>query len=136
MADPALKIRVYSDNPNTRDQVRTALGRRIHPDLPDLTYLDVATAPVVVSSVDAGGIDLAILDKRVYIGAGSRVGDGDGLDVVNRKFPKHLYTGITLVGKEAMIPPGVRIGRNCIVNFGFHDGSFNGQTVLADGESI
>ena len=62
MADPALKILVYSDNPNTRDQVRTALGRRIHPDLPDLTYLDVATAPVVVSSVDAGGIDLAILD--------------------------------------------------------------------------
>jgi len=57
-----LKILVYSDNPNTRDQVRTALGRRIHPDLPDLTYLDVATAPVVVSSVDAGGIDLAILD--------------------------------------------------------------------------
>ena len=62
MADSALKILVYSDNPNTRDQVRTALGRRIHPDLPDLTYLDVATAPVVVSSVDAGGIDLAILD--------------------------------------------------------------------------
>ena len=62
MADHALKILVYSDNPNTRDQVRTALGRRIHPDLPDLTYLDVATAPVVVSSVDAGGIDLAILD--------------------------------------------------------------------------
>ncbi|WP_166556178.1 response regulator transcription factor [Mycolicibacterium sp. CBMA 226] len=57
-----LKILVYSDNPSTRDQVRTALGRRIHPDLPDLTYLDVATAPVVVSSVDAGGIDLAILD--------------------------------------------------------------------------
>jgi len=62
VADHALKILVYSDNPNTRDQVRTALGRRIHPDLPDLTYLDVATAPVVVSSVDAGGIDLAILD--------------------------------------------------------------------------
>ncbi|MCT7365678.1 Rv3143 family two-component system response regulator [Mycolicibacterium llatzerense] len=62
MADSALTILVYSDNPNTRDQVRTALGRRIHPNLPDLTYLDVATAPVVVSSVDAGGIDLAILD--------------------------------------------------------------------------
>ncbi|BBX83595.1 Rv3143 family two-component system response regulator [Mycolicibacterium aubagnense] len=62
MADPALKILVYSDNPNTRDQVRTALGRRIHPDLPDLTYLEVATAPVVVSSVDAGDIDLVILD--------------------------------------------------------------------------
>jgi CheY-like chemotaxis protein len=62
VADDALTILVYSDNPNTRDQVRTALGRRIHPDLPELTYLDVATAPVVVNSVGAGGIDLAILD--------------------------------------------------------------------------
>jgi DNA-binding response OmpR family regulator len=62
VADSALTILVYSDNPNTRDQVRSALGRRVHPDLPDLTYLDVATAPVVVSSVSAGGIDLAILD--------------------------------------------------------------------------
>ena len=62
MADDALTILVYSDNPNTRDQVRTALGRRIHPDLPELTYLDVATAPVVVNSIGAGGIDLAILD--------------------------------------------------------------------------
>ncbi|MEZ0053195.1 CheY-like chemotaxis protein [Mycobacterium sp. MAA66] len=62
MADTALTILVYSDNPNTRDRVRTALGRRIHPDLPELTYLEVATAPVVVNSVGAGGIDLAILD--------------------------------------------------------------------------
>ena len=62
MADTALNILVYSDNPNTRDQVRMALGRRIHPDLPELTYLDVATAPVVVNSVGDGNIDLAILD--------------------------------------------------------------------------
>ncbi|MGB8406076.1 MAG: hypothetical protein WCE30_18615 [Mycobacterium sp.] len=62
MADTALTILVYSDNPNTRDRVRTALGRRIHPDLPELAYLEVATAPVVVNSVGAGGIDLAILD--------------------------------------------------------------------------
>lgn len=62
MADTALTILVYSDNPNTRDRVRTALGRRIHPDLPDLSYVDVATAPVVVDSIGAGGIDLAILD--------------------------------------------------------------------------
>ena len=42
--------------------MRSALGKRIHPDLPELTYVDVATAPVVVSTIDAGGIDLAILD--------------------------------------------------------------------------
>jgi DNA-binding response OmpR family regulator len=42
--------------------VRSALGKRVHPDLPELEYLDVATAPVVVANLDQGGIDLAILD--------------------------------------------------------------------------
>jgi DNA-binding response OmpR family regulator len=42
--------------------VRSALGKRVHPDLPELMYLDVATAPVVVATIDQGGIDLAILD--------------------------------------------------------------------------
>ena len=60
--DSPLRILVYSDNALTRDQVRSALGRRIHPDLPELTYLDVATAPVVIKNLDEGGIDLAILD--------------------------------------------------------------------------
>jgi CheY-like chemotaxis protein len=57
-----LKLLVYSDNSRTREKVRSALGKRVHPDLPDLTYLEVATAPVVVASIDEGGIDLAILD--------------------------------------------------------------------------
>lgn len=57
-----LKILVYSDNARTREKVRSALGKRVHPDLPELSYLDVATAPVVVTTIDEGGIDLAILD--------------------------------------------------------------------------
>lgn len=57
-----LRILVYSSNNRTREQVRSALGRRIHPDLPELSYLDVATAPVVVSEVAGGGFDLLILD--------------------------------------------------------------------------
>lgn len=57
-----LKLLVYSDNARTREKVRSALGKRVHPDLPELSYLEVATAPVVVSTIDQGGIDLAILD--------------------------------------------------------------------------
>lgn len=57
-----LKILVYSDNARTREKVRSALGKRVHPDLPELSYLDVATAAVVVATLDKGGIDLAILD--------------------------------------------------------------------------
>jgi len=32
--DSPLRILVYSSNALTRDQVRSALGRRVHPDLP------------------------------------------------------------------------------------------------------
>lgn len=55
-------ILVYSSNALTRDKVRRALGKRIHPDLPELTYLDVATGPMVIQQLDAGGFDLVILD--------------------------------------------------------------------------
>ena len=62
MAAASVKVLVYSDNARTREKVRSALGKRVHPDLPELSYLDVATAPVVVTTIDGGGIDLAILD--------------------------------------------------------------------------
>ena len=61
-SDAQLRILVYSSNNRTREQVRSALGRRIHPDLPELHYLDVATAAVVVAQVAGGGFDLVILD--------------------------------------------------------------------------
>ncbi len=59
--DP-LRILVYSDNPRTREQVQLALGKRVHPELPELSYVDVATAAMVIKQMDAGGFDLAILD--------------------------------------------------------------------------
>ena len=57
-----LKILVYSDDAHTRDQVILALGRRPHPDLPEVEYVEVATEPVVIQQMDSGKIDLAILD--------------------------------------------------------------------------
>lgn len=80
-------------------------------------------------------IDLAILDKRVQVGRGAVVGHGDNLSMVNKQYPKHLYTGISLVGKEARIPAEARIGRNCIVNYNYSEDNFNGQPFLADGET-
>ena len=55
-------ILVYSDDANVREQVRLALGKRIHPELPELTYVDVATGPMVIRQVETDKIDLAILD--------------------------------------------------------------------------
>jgi len=57
-----LKVLVYSDDVDTREQVILALGKRPHPDLPELEYVEVATEPVVIQQMDLGGIALAILD--------------------------------------------------------------------------
>ena len=57
-----IHILVYSSNARTREQVRLALGKRVHPELPELTYTDVATGPMVIQLMDRGGFDLVILD--------------------------------------------------------------------------
>ena len=50
----ALRILVYSDNAETRERVMRALGKRLHPDLPELSYVEVATGPMVMRTMDAG----------------------------------------------------------------------------------
>jgi len=65
-----LKVLVYSDDANTRSQVILALGKRPHPDLPALEYVEVATQPVVLQQMDSGTIDLAILDGEAVPAGG------------------------------------------------------------------
>ena len=60
--EQTLRVLVYSDDANTRQDVMLALGKRPHPDLPKLEYVEVATEPVVIEQMDSGAIDLAILD--------------------------------------------------------------------------
>ena len=57
-----LQVLVYSDDVEVREQVVQALGKRPHPDLPDVEYVEVATEPVVIEHMDTGTVDLAILD--------------------------------------------------------------------------
>lgn len=66
----SLRVLVYSDDANTRQQVLLGLGRRLHPDLPEFEYVEVATQPVVLQQMDAGGIDLAILDGEAVPSGG------------------------------------------------------------------
>jgi len=58
----SIRVLVYSDDVNVRQQVIVALGRRPDPALPEFEYVEVATEPVVVQNLDSGRIDLAILD--------------------------------------------------------------------------
>ena len=66
----ALKVLVYSDDIDTRQQVILALGRRPHPDLGEVEYVEVATEPVVLEHVEAGGIDLLVLDGEAVPAGG------------------------------------------------------------------
>jgi glucose-1-phosphate adenylyltransferase len=60
-------------------------------------------------------VDRAILDKEVAVGPGAIIGDGTDFGEVNRREPGRLHTGITVVGKQAVVPRGVRIGRNVLI---------------------
>ena len=57
---------VYSDDAAVRDQVRTALGRRPAPDLGRVEWVECSTGEQVVRAVDAGDVDLAILDGEAW----------------------------------------------------------------------
>lgn len=57
---------VYSDDPKVRDTVRTAIGRRPAPDVARVEYVECATGPQLVQAVDAGGVDLVILDGEAW----------------------------------------------------------------------
>src|SRR6476619_3717289 len=69
---------------------------------------------VMFDSVIRSGavVDRSILDKEVVVGQRAIVGDGPDFDTPNRQEPSRLNTGITVVGKRAIIPRGTRIGRN------------------------
>lgn len=69
-AERPLRTLVYSDDVDTREAVMLALGRRLHPDLPALEYVQCATEPVVIRTMDDGGIDLVILDGEAVPAGG------------------------------------------------------------------
>ena len=80
-------------------------------------------------------IDRAILDKEVVIGQGAIVGDGPDFDRPNRHEPERLNTGITVVGKRAVVPRGVRLGRNVRVASDVRASDFT-KRVIRSGESV
>jgi DNA-binding response OmpR family regulator len=67
-ADEVLAILLYASDRTTRQNVRLALGRKVAADLPPVRLLEVATQAAVLNAMDAGGIDLAILDGEAVPG--------------------------------------------------------------------
>ncbi|ASR01127.1 hypothetical protein [Gordonia rubripertincta] len=58
----SLRVLVYSDDSETRAQVISALGTRPSQDIPELSFIEVATAPMVFAQLDAGVVDAVIAD--------------------------------------------------------------------------
>jgi hypothetical protein len=63
-----LTILLYASDRTARQNVRLVLGRKVAPDLPPVRLLEVATQAAVIRAMDAGGIDLAILDGEAVPG--------------------------------------------------------------------
>ena len=79
----SLRVLVYASDAATRERVIRALGTRPHPDVPELEFVEVATEPMVIRTMDAGGIDLAILDGEATPAGGLGIAKqlDDELDV-------------------------------------------------------
>ncbi|RUP28031.1 MAG: response regulator [Mycolicibacterium sp.] len=75
----SLRVLVYSSNAQTRWQIIGSLGPQPRADLPNIDYLEAATGPTVIGLVDAGNVDLAILDGEATpaggIGVAKRLRD-------------------------------------------------------------
>ncbi|SDS12619.1 response regulator transcription factor [Microlunatus soli] len=61
-------VLVYASDRTVRSQVRSALGRKVASDLPEIRIVEAATQPAVVKAADAGGIDLMLLDGEARPG--------------------------------------------------------------------
>lgn len=53
---------MFSHRPEVREAIINAVGRRPATDLPRVRYIEAGTIADVLVEVDAGGVDLAILD--------------------------------------------------------------------------
>ena len=61
---------------------------------------------------------------------------GADFDTPNRQEPARLNTGITVIGKRATIPAGVRLGRNVKVLEGVRPADFGGRRTIASGGTV
>ncbi|HRW46118.1 MAG: glucose-1-phosphate adenylyltransferase subunit GlgD [Caldilinea sp.] len=80
-------------------------------------------------------IDRCVVDKRVRIGAGAKVGDGDD-NTANKAMPEVLNTGLTMVGEGSTIPEGLTVGRNVVIHPDSTEKTFGKKKKIASGSDI
>ncbi len=95
----------------------------------------VRDSVVLFDSVIRAGavVDRAIVDKEVNVGPNAVVGTGNDYETPNQKEPERLNTGITVVGKRAVIPAGALIGRNVRIAEGVRPSDFPSRRIRSGG---
>ncbi len=78
-------------------------------------------------------VDRAIIDKEVNVGPNAIVGTGSDFDTPNVVEPERLNTGITIIGKRAVIPASARIGRNVRIAGDVRPADFRSKRVPSGG---
>jgi DNA-binding response OmpR family regulator len=68
-----MKVVVYSHDADTRAEITLAIGRRPAADVPEAEIVEVATAPALFRLLDAGGIDVMVLDGEAQPAGGMGV---------------------------------------------------------------
>jgi glucose-1-phosphate adenylyltransferase len=71
-------------------------------------------------------VDRCIVDKQVTVGRSAYLGWGRDYAINPLG---NLTTGITLVGKNTKLPPGLRIGRNCVLVSDLKEEDFASETI-------
>lgn len=62
MTEQPMRILVFSHRPEVRDAIINAVGRRPATDLGKVTYVEASGVADVITEMDSGNVDLAILD--------------------------------------------------------------------------
>ncbi len=85
------------------------------------------------TTVESGAyVDRSILDKRVTVGKGAHIGYGTDY-TENRQF--NIATGINVIGKNTIIPPNFKVGRNVVIGSDVTDDMYNGD-MIRSGENF
>ena len=117
-------------------------GQVIHSVLSPGVY--VAPTAIVRDSVimndtqigEGAIVDRCILDKDVVVGEGTLLGWGDD-NTPNVASPDNFNTGITVVGKGAHLPSGLKIGRNVVIDAGVSEKAFaEFGDIVPSGQSV
>jgi glucose-1-phosphate adenylyltransferase len=71
-------------------------------------------------------VDRCIIDKNVVVGRSACVGYSSDY---TENAELRLNTGISVIGKNTIIPPDFRVGRNVVVGSDLNDDAFNGDSI-------